>query len=286
MTHPVKGVDHVFVLVDSLDESRDAYTRLGFTLSPRGIHSANKGAANHTIMFPDDYFEILGLIAETPDNLGRRETLAREGQGLHAVACRIDDADAAKAALDKLGIAAETPTGFSRPVPLPGGGEAMASFRTFQFKPEGVPLGICFMCQHLTRENVWISELLDHPNGAEGLAAIVAGTEDPDAAARAFSRLFAAGKVSAIKGGARVETGERSAPLEFLTREALTARYPDFDMTATPRNAYAALRIRVSDMSRARAALAKGGVMPVETPAGLAVGPKAASGAVIEFVSA
>ncbi|WP_340109691.1 VOC family protein [Pikeienuella sp. HZG-20] len=286
MTHPVKGVDHVFVLVDDLDQSRDAYARLGFNLSPRGVHSASKGAANHTIMFPDDYFEILGLIAETPGNLGRRETLAREGQGLHAVACRIDDADAAKAALDALGIATETPTGFSRPVPLPGGGEAMASFRTFQFKPEEVPLGICFMCQHLTRENVWIPELLEHPNSAEGLAAVVAGTEDPDAAARGFSRLFAAGKASAIEGGARVETGRRSAPMEFLTREELAARYPDFDVSATPRNAYAALRIRVSDMARARAALEKGGVAPVETSAGLAVGPEAASGAIIEFVSA
>lgn len=234
MTHPVKGVDHVFVLVDSLDESRDIYARLGFTLSPRGVHSANKGAANHTIMFPDDYFELLGLIAETPDNRGRREMLAREGQGLHAVACRIDDADGAKTALDALGIATETPTGFSRPVPLPGGGEAMASFRTFQFKPAEVPLGICFMCQHLTRENVWIPQLLQHPNSANGLAAIVAATEDPDAAARSFARLFAAGKVSAIEGGARVETGARSAPLEILARDALAARYPDFDMSATP----------------------------------------------------
>ena len=86
MTHPVKGVDHVFLMVNDLDESCEAFERLGFTISPRGMHSAHKGAANHTIMFPNDYFELLGMIAEVPGNADRREMLKREGQGLHAVA--------------------------------------------------------------------------------------------------------------------------------------------------------------------------------------------------------
>ncbi len=81
MTHPVKGVDHVFLLVKDLDRSRDAYARLGFTISPRGMHSAHKGAANHTIMFPHDYFELLGLIAETPGNAGRPRGAGAAGRG-------------------------------------------------------------------------------------------------------------------------------------------------------------------------------------------------------------
>ncbi|MFD2856181.1 VOC family protein [Seohaeicola zhoushanensis] len=60
MTHPVKGIDHCFALVDDLDDAAAQYGALGFTLSPRGMHSAAKGTANHTIMFPEDYFELLG----------------------------------------------------------------------------------------------------------------------------------------------------------------------------------------------------------------------------------
>src|SRR5690606_18775722 len=115
-----------------------------------------------------DYFELLGVVADTPDNADRREKLARDGEGLHAVACRTDDAEAAKPALAELGIATGEVGSFSRPVPLPSGGEAEAAFKTLQFDTAEVPVGICFMCQHLTRDTVWIPELIEHANGADG----------------------------------------------------------------------------------------------------------------------
>ena len=285
MTHPITGIDHVYLLVDDLARSRDQFARLGFTISPRGLHSAQKGTANHTIMFPHDYFELLGVVSETPDNSDRREKLARDGQGLHAVACRTSDAEAAKPALAELGIATGEVGSFSRPVPLPGGGEADAAFRTLQFAPAEVPVGICFMCQHLTRESVWIPELLDHANGADGLAGIVAGTDDPKAAADRYARLFANGRASEADGGMRTDTGAKSAPLLFLSREALASRYPEFDLGATPTGAFAALQIHVPDEGRARAAVERGGLSPVTTASGFAVGPADASGAIVEFVA-
>ena len=60
MSHPVSGVDHAFLLTDALDEAAAAWRAMGFTLSPRGLHSAAKGTANHTVMFEADYFELLG----------------------------------------------------------------------------------------------------------------------------------------------------------------------------------------------------------------------------------
>jgi catechol 2,3-dioxygenase-like lactoylglutathione lyase family enzyme len=285
MSHPVMGIDHVYLLVDDLAQSRDAFARLGFTISPRGLHSASKGTANHTIMFPHDYFELLGVVADTPDNADRREKLARDGQGLHAVACRIADAEGAKAALAELGIATGEVGSFSRPVPLPGGGEANAAFRTLQFEAAEVPVGTCFMCQHLTRDSVWIPELIDHANGANGLAGIVAGTDDPSGAAERFGRLFADGRTAAIDGGMRTETGASSAPLVFLSREALASRYPDFDLGATPTGAFAALQVHVPDEGRARSAVEQGGLSPVRTASGFAIGPANASGTILEFVA-
>ena len=60
-----------------------------------------------------------------------------------------------------------------------------------------------FMCEHRTRDMVWRPELMEHPNGARGLAGIVAVRSDPEPAARAFARLFALGAVSEGLGRAR-----------------------------------------------------------------------------------
>lgn len=285
MSHPVKGVDHVFLLVNDLDRRRDDFARMGFTVSPRGMHSAHKGSANHTIMLQEDYFELLGLIAETPGNADRRATLAEWGEGLHAVACRIDDAAEAQTRLAGEGIATEGLSDFSRPVPLPDGGEGVAAFSTLKFAPDETPLGIIFMCQHRTRDTVWMPELMTHANGAVALGGIVSGVDDPAATAARFARLFADGRTEAMAGGARVETGAASAPLLILSREALAARYPAFDMAATARGAHAAMIVRVADLAKAREVVAGGGFDVADTAEGFAVGPEAAGGAVVEFVA-
>lgn len=282
--HPVAGIDHVFLLVHDLQASRDAYARLGFTVSPRGLHSAHKGAANHTIMFPDDYLELLGLIAETEGNAARRALLARSGEGLHAVACRIGDAAEAEAALAAHGIGTEAVVSFSRPVPMPDGSEAMASFNTLAFDSAEVPLGTCFMCQHLTPEAVWAPPLLEHPNTANGLKRVIARAEAPEAAARGYARLFAAGQARAVDNGWELRTGAASAAMTFLAPSALSARYPDLGLDRTPEGAFAALQVRVRDPDRARAVLEDAGVPFRPTPDGLAVPARAACGTVLEFV--
>ncbi|TCO70090.1 VOC family protein [Rhodovulum euryhalinum] len=285
MEHPVKGVDHVFLLVEDLDRAADAYRRLGFTLSPRGLHSAAKGTANYTIMFPRDYMELLGVVAPTEGNAARRAALARDGEGLQAVACRIADADAARAALDALGIGTETVGHFERPVPLPRGGTAPAAFATLAFATTEVPFGTVFMCQHKTRETVWLPELLTHPNGACGLAEILARTADPDANGTKLARLFAAGRVTGIAGGCRVETGSHSAPITCLTEAALAARFPGLDLAALPAEGFAGVSLHTADPGQTRAWLEANGLSVVETADGIALPPSVCAGAVLEFVS-
>jgi catechol 2,3-dioxygenase-like lactoylglutathione lyase family enzyme len=284
MTHPVTGIDHVFLLVQDLDEAARRYRALGFTLSPRGLHSAAKGSANHTIMFPQDYFELLGIVAPTDGNAARRQSLESMGEGLHAIACRVEDAAAAGAALADAGIATRGLGSFERPVPLPGGGSGVAAFTTLSFDPGELPFGTVFMCQHLTRETVWLPELLDHPNTACGLDAILALSEDPQADAGRFARLWADGRVMKSAGGATVDTGPASAPLSLLERGALHALYPGLDLDRTPKGGFTALRIRVRDMHAAQACLAAGGISAIPTTLGLAIAPQDACGMILEFV--
>ncbi|AXC51323.1 VOC family protein [Paracoccus suum] len=290
MAHPVKGVDHLFLLTADLDGSAAKWRRMGFTISPCGTHSPAKGTANYTIIFERDYFELLGIVAETSMNQHQREMIARDGDGLRAIACRIDDARVARDALAEFGIATAPVAEFARPLPLPDGSTGEAAFATAHFAKEEVPAGIMFMCQHKTRDMVWRPELQSHANGARALGTIFAVSDDPEQAAAGYARLFAAGQVLPSEDGYLVSTGSDSASILCLRPEAAAARWSPEALAGTPPSAFAALRILVRDLAGARAALASGGVPVTEGLAGgvegLWVAPSETSGVILEFAEA
>ena len=57
MQKHINGIDHVVIVVRNLDAARDAFRRMGFTVTPRGLHSL--GSQNHCVMFGHDYIELL-----------------------------------------------------------------------------------------------------------------------------------------------------------------------------------------------------------------------------------
>lgn len=277
--HPVTGIDHVFLLTADLDAAAADWSRLGFTVTPRGFHSEHMGSANHTIMLEEDYVELLGILRATPHNAGHRARL-EGGEGLHAIACRIADARAAVEALASLGVAT---TGevldFERPVDLPGGRRGTAAFSVATFAPGMSPRGHVFMCEHRSRDAVWVPEWTTHANGARALAAIVARAADPAALAARYVPLFAGGSAGEVEGGVRVETG--SAPILVLDDAGFAARYPGLDADATPLNGFAALEF-VCDLDAARRAL---GAHAEPVPGGLAVAARHATGCILGFVA-
>ena len=53
------NLDHVAINVkESMDESYQLFSELGFTLTPRGYHSL--GSINHSMVFKNDYLELIG----------------------------------------------------------------------------------------------------------------------------------------------------------------------------------------------------------------------------------
>ncbi|MRX50466.1 VOC family protein [Paracoccus sp. S-4012] len=286
--HPVTGIDHAFLLVDDLEAAAADWRRMGFTLSPRGLHSAAMGSANYTMMFPRDYLELLGVVSAVEGSAAHRRKLAEQGQGLHAIAVRIEGtkAEDATARLSERGIATGAVQHFSRPVDLPGGGQGEAAFSIFPYAPEEIPQGHVFACGHHTRDTVWLPELLEHPNGAQGLDSFTVLSPEPEKAARGYARLFAHGEVSAEGDGFRVATGLDSAVLRVLPREAAAALWPGLDLTRLPRDAYAGVAIRVRDLAATEALLRGAGLNPARLPSGsIALGPEATAGAVVEFVA-
>ena len=81
----VIGIDHAVVVVKDLDKAAENWKRLGFTVSPRGTHSAKMGSGNYTIMLDPDYIELLGILVETDHNVPTRDVSrpARRGHRAH-----------------------------------------------------------------------------------------------------------------------------------------------------------------------------------------------------------
>ena len=91
------GIDHAVVSVKDLDAAAAIWKKLGFTLSPRGTHSAKMGSGNYTIMLDPDYVELLGVISETEHNAPMRKFLAERGEGVERIAFTAVDSTAGAA---------------------------------------------------------------------------------------------------------------------------------------------------------------------------------------------
>jgi hypothetical protein len=222
MLPTLAGLDHLVVAVRDLDAAAAEWAALGFTLSPRGLHSAHIGSANYTMMFGDDYLELLGVVTPTPHNQALRDFVARR-EGLDRAAFTTTDAAAGADALRARGVDAAGPVHFSRPVPLPDGSETEARFSVFRWPPTQRPGGLgIFACQHHTRDAVWVPSLLHHANGARRIRRVLVATADPAGAAAALA--------TAIGGTARAEgafhivaTAPGRGEIAFAPREAIAA---------------------------------------------------------------
>jgi len=275
-------MDHAVVMVGDLDGAAENWKRLGFTVSPRGTHSAHMGSGNYTIMLDPDYIELLGVLVETEHNAPARAFLARRGEGIERIAFTAVDSTAGAEEIRARGFEPVGPIDFERPVTMPDGSLSAAKFRVFQWPVAEAPGGVrIFACQHKTRETVWIPELMKHANGARRLrqALIVSPESSKDAAhlARMIDR-----EVRAEPDGAvAVPSGSDRADFVFLTRDQLGRRYPGVSLAGLPECGGAGLVI-ASDVAAAEKAFGGAGV---RSGSAICVAPAAANGTLLAFVA-
>lgn len=279
----VIGIDHAVVMVKDLDQAAENYKRLGFTVSPRGTHSAHMGSGNYTIMFDPDYMELLGVLTPTEHNAPARAFLERSGEGIERIAfTAVDSADGAEE-IRARGYVPIGPTDFERPVTMPNGTVSAARFRTFQWPTAEAPGGVrIFACQHKTRETVWIPELMKHANGARRLKQVLIVTPDPAQDAAHLSRMIDRDGKAEADGAITVPSGGDRADFVFLTRDQLGKRYPGVSLAGLPERGGAGLVI-AADLAAAEKAL---GTTGVRSAGGVVVPPASGNGTLLAFVKA
>lgn len=275
----VLGVDHAVITVRDLDASARLWQALGFTVSPRGTHSAHLGSGNYTIMFGDDYLELLGILTETEHNRPTQEYL-KKGEGIERVAFTTDDAAAGAAELKSRGLEPLGPVHFGRPVDLPNGGTGEAKFNVFRWPLDQAPGGMrLFACQHLTRETVWIPELQRHANAATRIVRIEVLADDPKAAAAQLSQLIDE-PASQVDDAWRVRSGGKRADFVFYDAAGFAKRYPETVRNGGRGGGVAAIVLASADLDAAAKAL---GPLAVTHDTVVSAPASAANGVVVSF---
>jgi catechol 2,3-dioxygenase-like lactoylglutathione lyase family enzyme len=277
----VHGVDHAVITVRDLDASAQLWRDLGFTVSPRGTHSAILGTGNYTIMFGEDYLELLGILTDTEHNRPTQEYL-RKGEGIERVAFTTDDAAAGAEELKARGLAPLGPVHFGRPVDLPNGGTGEARFNVYRWPLDQAPGGMrIFACQHLTRETVWIPELQRHANGASRLVRIEVLSDDAKAAAAQLSGLIDQ-PAEQVGDAWRVRSGNGRADFLFYDAAGFASRYPEAARQGGTSGGVSAIVIQTADLAGATKAL---GANAIAHDGAVSAPASAANGIVVSFVA-
>ncbi|MBL8653688.1 MAG: VOC family protein [Alphaproteobacteria bacterium] len=280
---PLAGIDHALVGVADLEAARELWTRLGFTLSPRGRHKG-WGTGNYCAMFAHDYVELLGIVDPAGFDNGLNAMLAAQGPGLLGFAAATDDVGAAVELLTKGGIPHERKA-LSRLLELPDGDVEPAFDLAMPLKP--YPAGMKpFVCAHLTRDLVWRPEWIRHANSATGIASLTFVAEDPIALRDPFEAILGLGAVTATDDTLAVRWGT-GAPLMIVKPDDLSFLHPAVASDEPVRMGFAGMTIAVGDVAAARAALKAGGFDYEKDLAGAVhVAPDDAGGLALSFEKA
>jgi catechol 2,3-dioxygenase-like lactoylglutathione lyase family enzyme len=272
------SLDHTGSMVRDLDAGVATWQRLGFQLAPRspqmgyvtpGEPMQPWATANHVAMFQRGYLELIGIHATARFNPWAH-FMARF-EGIHIVALRCADADAAWAVLETRAPGLQPPIDRRREIAYQGGTREMR-FRNIFSRDEYYPEARFIVIEHQTPELLWQPALMVHPNGAVALQDVIFVADDLAAMRQ---------RIEAILGGPNLQGGGR---LTLLDPAGFGARYQG---APPPLPSVAGHVVAVQDLALTRRLLARNGVPSVALAANSLMVPAGeANGAVLEFVQA
>jgi hypothetical protein len=208
-------LDHTAFFVPAMDAAADALERCGFRLTPFTMQTNREGGAtvpsgtgNRCAMFRNGYIEILTATSDTPLAAQLRERIA-DHSGLHLAAFSTADAAGEHRRLGEAGFPTLPLIDMRRPV-----GDDFARFTIARVAHGTMPEGRAQFLTHHTEPLVWLSDMLDHPNGAGTLTALWIAAEDPAEPAARYARFT--GRPAGQNGAVTTITLDRGA-LNFAT---------------------------------------------------------------------
>lgn len=283
MAHNINGLDHTLIGVADLEQAREAYEKIGFTLTPRGSH-IGWGTANYCIMFDDDYIELLGIVDPALETNGLDVVLSERGEGMLGLALSSDNPDATYQSLKEAGLNPQEPADLKRKLELEEG-DVIPEFKLVRLPVEGLSGKGLFICHHLTPELIRKPEWLEHANGASYVKSVVTLVENPEVLRDYYSKLCGVLNVTFTDATLTVRVGKLN--LIFVAERDLDLLFPGLTFAADwPELPHLfATTIAVKDIGKTAEYLEGKGFQVQKIASGaLRLKPSETSGALVEFV--
>jgi catechol 2,3-dioxygenase-like lactoylglutathione lyase family enzyme len=287
-----RAIDHLVLAVNDLEAAREAYRRMGFTLTPPAQHPW--GTANSLVQLQDNFLELLGIAEPAkipPPEPGRfsfgafNQAFLKRRQGLSMLVFQSADAQRDQAEFKARGLETYEPFDFSRQAKLPDGSLKTVSFSLAFVTEPRMPDAAFFTCQQHAPEFFWKPEYQRHANGARAVVEVVMLANDPGAFAEFFGKLVEPAAVTRAEGALRVALSDGALSLLDATR--LAQRFPDIRLRDVLRKPhFAGYSIAVEDLGVAEGILTRNGVARARTGDRLQIAAEHGFGAMIELRAA
>lgn len=273
-------LDHLLTYVPSLDAAAAAFTRMGFTLSPRSSIDA-MGISNRLILMNPvgpgraNYLELMWPHA--PDKLNATMQRVLSGPpGIRSMVLATEAIGGFHRRMGELGFVAPEPLHARREWKIPGEPSVFPEFDVLL--PVEAPLRFNACCYYNV-ELYLRPEWRVHPNGAQRIASCFAVAAEP-ADLTDYAKLFGQRALRMTDGSWRFPTGE--IDLVVLTPAAARRRF-DLDVPPGSRPAYLGYEIHVTSIAHLRSHFESNGVPFRSCAEGLLVLPDDAFGNLICF---
>ncbi len=292
MDSPIKRLDHLAVVNREMGLLEEAYTRLGFLLTPVSRHSGSltaggpvvpMGSGNRCAMFKAGYLELLAIV-DASLNHERIEAMVARHIGIHIMAFGCDDSPAAQAHLNAAGFDVSAPHLLERMAET-SSGQQLVKFRNLRLPPEEMPEGMLIVIKHETPGLLWEPHLLEHPNGVVALTEVLVCVADVEEASSRYARMLG---VEPLREGEVSRFALPRGRFVLVSPAALPGEAPGVSAPSLPFPA--AFTVAVEKLAATAALLEENGV-PFAKQSGkegdrVAVSAEAGCGAVLRFEQA
>jgi len=285
-----RGIDHLVIAVRDLDKARATWQRLGFTLTPEGVHPF--GTKNSLVQLEGGFLELVAINdpATIPPATDRffsfssfvRDFIARQ-DGMAMAALKSDDPNIDFADFASRGLPAYEPVKFQRVARGPDGSERQVAFAMTFTADKRLPEAGFFTCRHYFPENFWRDEYRKHENSARRIEAVTMVAGNPADFHEFLTYFTGVRDIQSTSLGIAFDTGD--GRVEVMSPAGFQGLYGGAAgaVEADPRR-FAACRIAVSDAAAAKAALGRNKVPFMEQQEGIVVSAEAANGVVVALV--
>lgn len=246
-----RAIDHLVLCVDDLDAAISAYSRLGFTVTPRAVHPF--GTGNALIQLDGMYLELLAVL--DPDKIANSDLsqpfsfpiynrdYLRHRQGMSMLALQSDDAEKDREKFIAGGASVPPVFHFERDAKTPDGDVVGVAFSLAYANHPLLRHAVTFVCQHRHPvQNFYFPAYQAHPNGAQAIGKVIVDHWAAEAVKDFYTDIGADTLIDVLHG------------------DELVARY-GIDDHAFPTDGFAGFELIVDEMSKiSDAALAMGAI--------------------------